>query len=262
MNGHTRVASAQPSACLNCAAPLSADYCARCGQKASTQRFTLPHLLHDIPHAVFHVSRGIVPTVRGLLRQPGRTINAYLDGQRTRHFNPLTLLALAAAAYALLYSVPFFWSAAASLARPESRELVVRAMLLATRWYSLSLVVLVPLMALGNWMFLRSEGRNLAEHVVIVTFINAGVTLLMIFPLYPLIMLAHWAGAPVAVSALWLLGVIVTMGYQVHALAAVFSQPGRYLSALMRASLATTVVVLALLAIGMGAGAAVWRALD
>ena len=77
------------SHCLNCQAPLHTPYCGQCGQSAKVHRFTLAGLLHDVPHAVFHVERGILPTLAGLLRRPGATINAYLDGQRTRFFNPL-----------------------------------------------------------------------------------------------------------------------------------------------------------------------------
>ena len=107
-------ATAPASPCANCGAVLTGPWCAACGQKAGAARLSLKHLLHEIPHAVFHVDRGFVPTLKALVTRPGEVVDEYLRGKRVRYFNPLTLLVICAgvcgAAWALFPFRPeLFW---------------------------------------------------------------------------------------------------------------------------------------------------------
>ena len=86
-----------PHTCLDCGAALTDRYCAHCGQPADTHRITLKHLLlHDLPHSVWHVDKGIAYTFYRMLTRPGLTIRGYLAGQRTRQFRPVSYLLLLA----------------------------------------------------------------------------------------------------------------------------------------------------------------------
>jgi hypothetical protein len=214
--------------CLNCQTALLSAYCGQCGQSAKVHRFTLAGLLHDVPHSVFHVERGILPTLAGLLRRPGATINAYLDGQRARFFNPLSLLVLVAGAYAALYNQPFLLSVLEPLFDDARARGHITGMLAwTTRWYSLLLLLSVPLMGAFNWLFYRRQGRNVAEHMVVMAYTNAVSTLLMILPLYPVLLALHWsgwAGAPRAMALAWFAVAMFTLVYQGWAVAQVFAQ--------------------------------------
>jgi hypothetical protein len=100
--------------CLNCGQTLTGPWCAACGQKGDVGRLTLAGLLHEIPHGVFHVDRGFVPTLRAVFTRPATVAFDYLDGRRIRWFNPLTLVVLCAgvcgAAWALFPFRPeLFW---------------------------------------------------------------------------------------------------------------------------------------------------------
>lgn len=218
------------SRCLNCQAALRSPYCGQCGQSAKVHRFTLAGLLHDVPHAVFHVERGIVPTLGGLLRRPGATINAYLDGERARYFNPLTLLVLCAGAYAALYNQPWLHGVLDPVLDPSSRSMFSTLLAWATRWYSLILLASVPLMGLLNWLFYRRHERNIAEHMVVMAYTNAVGTLLMILPLYPLLLGLHWSVHPDAARWMawaWFASVFLSTAYQAWAVGQVFaSQKG------------------------------------
>ena len=66
-------------------------------QPADTHRITLKHLLlHDLPHSIWHVDKGIAYTFWQMLTRPGLTIRGYLAGQRTRQFRPVSYLLLLA----------------------------------------------------------------------------------------------------------------------------------------------------------------------
>ncbi len=214
------------SHCLNCHTALLSPYCGQCGQSAKVHRFTLAGLLHDVPHAVFHVERGILATLAGLLRRPGATINAYLDGQRTRFFNPLSLLVLLAGAYAALYNQPFLLSVLEPLLDPRGRNQITGLLSWTTRWYSVLMLLSVPLMGVLNWFFYRRQGRNVAEHMVVMAYTNAVGTLLMILPVYPLLLGLHWsgwAGAQRWMGIAWLLSALLSVVYQGWAVAQVFA---------------------------------------
>lgn len=216
----------KPTHCLNCQTALHSPYCGQCGQSAKVHRFTLAGLAHDVPHAVFHVERGILPTVAGLLRRPGATINAYLDGQRVRYFNPLSLLVLCAGAYAALYSQPFLLSILEPLIDARARGHITGLLAWMTRWYSLLMMLGVPVLGALNWLFYRRHERNIAEHMVVMAYTNAVGTLLMILPLYPLLLALHWSGWQDAQRWMglgWLASALVSMVYQGWAVGQVFS---------------------------------------
>ena len=71
--------------CLDCGAALTDRFCAHCGQPANTHRITLKHLLlHDLPHSIWHLDKGIAYTFWQMLTRSGLTIRGYLAGQHTR----------------------------------------------------------------------------------------------------------------------------------------------------------------------------------
>ncbi|WP_374438417.1 DUF3667 domain-containing protein [Inhella sp.] len=242
--------------CLNCGAPLSAPYCGQCGQSGAVHPYSIAGLLHDIPHAVFHLDRGLWPTLLGLLRAPGETVRNYLDGQRVRYFNPLTLLVLCVGLYVACYSRADFLPLISRMTGTRLQAAGLDPLQWATRFMSLLLLVIVPLQAWGNWLFFRRGRRNLAEHMVAIAFVNALTTLLMVIPLFPLLwVLAHLGPkAQAAVGPAWLAGVIISTSYQTWAVGQIFDEPGLRPSAQWRAQLGMGVVVLVMVLIGAIAG--------
>lgn len=101
-----------PTHCLNCHQQLLGPHCHHCGQAASTPaRITGHHLLHDIPHSIWHVDHGVLYTVREMLLRPGLSIRRYLAGERKPFYSPLTLLLLvggiSAFFFTKLHIIPF-----------------------------------------------------------------------------------------------------------------------------------------------------------
>jgi hypothetical protein len=227
-----RPAAPSPAACINCGTTLQGRWCHACGQRAHTPRLTLPALAHEVPHAVLHVDRGIVPTVVGMLRRPGQTINRYLDGQRARYFNPLTLLVLAAGLSALLYSAyPFQLAIESPALDPRLAGRYAEFMRLNFKYYSLSLIFFLPATALITWCFFAGRGRAYGEHVVINTFILAMTTLIMIAA-FPLLVSADRLGG---LRLTWVAMSAAAMVYHLVALYAVFAASGSRLWTALRA---------------------------
>jgi len=81
--------------CKNCLQPTDNKYCPNCGQQTNLNRITLGGLLHDLPHAIFHIDRGILYNLTQLFKRPGPAINEYLGGKRKPFFHPASYLVIA-----------------------------------------------------------------------------------------------------------------------------------------------------------------------
>jgi hypothetical protein len=158
MSGDSNMTSSR--SCLNCGAALSTPYCSQCGQKAATHRISLTYLLHEIPHAIFHVDRGLIPTLVGLFRRPGVVVAEYLDGKRARYFNPLTLLVLCSSLCAAMWLIfPFkpqvFWAGHVLATDARFNQFI-------TLWFKIvgfSQLLWLPLM--GWWLRVTHRGAHL-----------------------------------------------------------------------------------------------------
>lgn len=179
------------SACLNCGTLPAGRYCQACGQRTGIQRFTFRSLLREVPHAIFHVDRGLVATLKAITRHPGGVIRGYLDGQRVRYFNPLTLMVLMAGLSALLFSAyPFDFKVDAPGFTPAVAQKYSDFVRANFKFYSATLIFYLPALACITWIsFLglpATHARNYGEHLIINAYIlgySTGVMVLM-FPLF------------------------------------------------------------------------------
>ncbi|TGE27974.1 DUF3667 domain-containing protein [Hymenobacter metallicola] len=170
-----------PAACLNCGTLVADRFCGHCGQDAHhTHRFTMRYLLlHDLPHSVWHVDKGVLYTLRQMLTRPGFAIAEYLAGRRAQHFRPVAYLLLVGGLGALLMSMlhvqPF---------PPEKVATMPKVFLLAMDRYMTSLykypsliyTVLLPINALVAWLLLRATRYHYTEMLVAQAFITGTVT--------------------------------------------------------------------------------------
>lgn len=178
-------------ACLNCGTALHDQFCAHCGQNAHTHRFTLRHLLlHDLPHAVWHVDKGLLYTLRRMATQPGATIHEYLAGQRAQHFHPFSYLVILAAVSGLLLSAlhldPY---AGVANVPPLLTKMMERYMSSLLKYPTAVYVLMLPLNALLLKWLLKPTRYNYAEMLVALCFINGTLTVLMLLLTVPLILI-------------------------------------------------------------------------
>jgi hypothetical protein len=220
--------------CLNCGTVLVGPRCHTCGQPGKTARFTVKHLLHEIPHSVFHIDRGLLPTLYWLALRPGRIINEYLDGKRVRYFNPLTLLMIMAGVNTLLFSAfPLqLTSIAASMGSAADPQGLQSAMSLMYRYYALTMACMAPIVAFFSWLCFLGRGRYFGEHLTLQVFI-AGFLSFFGICIYVLLRVSDGTRFETWV---WAGYTIVQTAYYFYALAATFWQSGRVWSTLLRAA--------------------------
>jgi hypothetical protein len=199
------------------------------------ERLTLPRLIHELPHTLFHVDRGFVPTLKSLLRAPGEAINGYLDGRRIRYFNPLTLLVILAGLCAAAYSAyPFQFAPRSQTISESDAEHLRRFTALSFKFYSFSLIAYIPALALITWLSFWRNERSYGEHIVINAFVIATTSAIMLF-MFPFMVLADRSGQLAQMLNVY---VILCVMYQFYAWHRVFALPNKGLSTALRSAVA------------------------
>lgn len=80
--------------CLNCHDHYTGNYCPRCGQAATTDRFSMKVAAENFVDAYGMGERGMFRTIRDLLLRPGYLILDYLHGMRAAYYAPFKLFFL------------------------------------------------------------------------------------------------------------------------------------------------------------------------
>lgn len=80
--------------CLNCHDHYTGNYCPRCGQAATTDRFSMKVAAENFADAYGMGERGMFRTIRDLILRPGYLILDYLHGMRASYFAPFKLFFL------------------------------------------------------------------------------------------------------------------------------------------------------------------------
>lgn len=78
------------ASCANCGAPVSAAYCAQCGQKTHLHR-TIGDAVHELVHGVLHFDSKLWRTLPLLAARPGFLTRDYIEGRRVRYISPVAL---------------------------------------------------------------------------------------------------------------------------------------------------------------------------
>ncbi|MGA0555737.1 DUF3667 domain-containing protein [Larkinella sp. VNQ87] len=192
--------------CPNCSANLEAPfkYCPTCGQSTHIHRFNLPHIFHEVFHALTHADKGVIYLLKGLATRPGIVAREYiLEGKRKKYFNPFTFLVL-------VLGLTLFFNSVFRPYTQTSRDLVERAktgqyqseqerqriigfaerrqnlQAFIEKRNNLILFLAIPIIALVYWLFFLRTGLNYAEHLVAQVFFSSFYSLFTTLVLTPI----------------------------------------------------------------------------
>jgi hypothetical protein len=165
--------------CKNCNTIFEGNYCNICGQKAGEKRFMLGNLPGEFLHGFYHVHSGLLFTIRELFIRPGETLRGYIYGKRVKYFNPFTYLLLISLVGGFLYK----WSGV-----PEH----LNENLLASgdtirftgKYFSYRMLLTIPAYAIICSIMYRSSKYNIAEQLIVNTFlISQSIVLMLVWML-------------------------------------------------------------------------------
>jgi hypothetical protein len=202
--------------CSNCGFEASGNYCSQCGQPTHVARFNGRYLWNSIQDTI-DINRGLLHAVWALLARPGKAIREYVDGHRINFYNPFKLFLITGALSTFL--IFHFHLYGDTTGESAALEFIGFSEADAFSFYSSKYLtyfslLAVPIFTLVSWLFFRYTGLNLAENLVMNTYVASGQFLLIIL-LAPLVLYA-----PGGVTSV--LYAVVNTAYNVWVLAVFF----------------------------------------
>lgn len=118
----------QLTQCENCAAPLTGEYCAQCGQHAIDYRRSIWRVAIDALDSFLNWDTKFLKSAGVLLARPGKLTNDFNAGRRVRYVHPLRLYLLASIGFFLIAKLVNVPPAIESQIDPQDRAEVQAAL--------------------------------------------------------------------------------------------------------------------------------------
>ncbi len=152
--------------CLSCKTELIGKFCQNCGQKENTHRYSILHFIeHDLIHGVFHIEKGILFTIKALFSKPGHAVREYVNGNRTKLFNFISLIIviMAFSSFITGYSKIHISDLMPSSSKASMNDLEK----FSTKYPKLVMLIMVPVYAIFSFISFKKAKLNFSEHLVI-----------------------------------------------------------------------------------------------
>jgi len=148
-------------------------------------------LIHELPHAVFHLDKGFLFNLIQVFKKPGYTIKDYLEGKRKPFYHPLSfMLVILGTMYVLMHLLEVhYYDPLQDVGMNEAQTVFWKeydaTQQLWTSRYKWYIPFYLPWMSLLYWSWLRvmKMKYTYAESIVISFFSSAQMTIPQIFVL-------------------------------------------------------------------------------
>lgn len=156
--------------CLSCGAELVGPFCHECGQDSHTHRYSIKTLFtHDLLHSIWHVDKSILRSWWHVVRAPGSEAKKNISGNRSGQF-PVFTLSIFATIFVLL--ALNFRNAPHEVTRLHiGNQDYTDWMQHNAKWLWLAMILFF---SLSTAIFFRKPKYNLAEHIVLMTYVYVG----------------------------------------------------------------------------------------
>ncbi len=169
--------------CKNCTAEIASNFCPNCGQPSRLKRIDRHYIKHEIEH-VAHFDRGILYTVKELLRAPGQSVQQYLSENRSRLVKPIIFIIVTSLVYSVINH--YFHIEDQYVRFDATRK---SSVFMIMRWvqghYGYANIIMGVFIAFWTKTFFRKNGYNFFEILILLCFVM-GISML-IFALFALL---------------------------------------------------------------------------
>ena len=77
--------------CQNCSTLILNNFCDNCGQK-KFKKIDRKYIWDEIQYTFLHTNKGFLYSVKNIIKNPGKTARAFIDGNRVNHYKPILLV--------------------------------------------------------------------------------------------------------------------------------------------------------------------------
>lgn len=166
--------------CKNCNEEVKGKFCSNCGQSVTISRINYTNFLKDLSEGVFQINKGFFYTLKALFTQPGKSIQAYLQGKRKYYFKPIAYALLLSTFYFLLSKIigteTFIGDFLNGFALADDETETATRQVKVITWfadnYAYTILMLLPLYSLASYLTFKKTDYNYLEHFVLNTYIT------------------------------------------------------------------------------------------
>lgn len=188
--------------CQNCNDIITKNFCTNCGQK-KFKRIDKKYLWDELQYTVLHTNKGLLYSVKKVLKNPGKTAREFIDGNRVSHYKPLPLVfVLSGISTFLSYKVLGFDKIMSSYysGKKMNSDLNTDMISFLTSYTPILMLLMVPFFAITTKIAFRKWGHNFYEHVVMNSYILSFYTLISIIFIYPIIFVSRHSAPSLVIN--------------------------------------------------------------
>jgi Protein of unknown function (DUF3667) len=175
--------------CIHCRKSFNENYCNSCGQK-KFYRIDKNYIWDEIQYTLIHVNKGFLFSIKSILKNPGKTARAFIDGDRVSHYKPISLAFVLASisAFLSIKGVELYKMMELYLVNQKQNSAMMQEYLqFTTNYNSFIMVLFIPLLAIFTKIVFRKWGQNYYEHVIMNAMGVSLYLILCILILYPIL---------------------------------------------------------------------------
>jgi hypothetical protein len=122
-------------------------------------------------HAFLHADKGILLLLKELAYKPGRVARAYVEGQRTKYFNPFNYFVVMVA-IALFFNFKFELFV---IPHENIDGQNLKFLHFVFKYFNFFVFILCPVNALLTWLFFRKYNMNYVENIVLAAYMDGEI---------------------------------------------------------------------------------------
>ena len=177
------------NACQNCNREITENFCGNCGQK-KFKRIDRKYISDELQYTVVHWNKGLLYSIKKLIKNPGKTARTFVEGDRVNHYKPISLVFILSAFGAFL-SVKVFGFVGVMKAQMIANKSVSAGFAdnYISFWMNYSafiMLALIPVMAVFTKLAFKKWGHNYYEHIVINAYGLSCYSALSMLIMYPI----------------------------------------------------------------------------
>ena len=160
------------SVCANCGNEISQNFCPNCGQK-KYKRIDGKYIKDEIQYTILHTNKGFFYTLKNLVKNPGKTVKEYIEGNRINHYKPILMAFVMSGistyvSFKVLKIGKIMEQIPSQMNGNESSQNVIMQNYSAfVQTYStLIYMAMIPMFAIASYFVFRKQKQNYYEHLV------------------------------------------------------------------------------------------------
>lgn len=179
--------------CKNCSQGISDNFCSSCGQK-KYKRIDKNYIYDELQYTVFHWNKGLLYSIKNLIKNPGKTARTFVEGSRVNHYKPISLVFVLSGLSGFLsfkiLGLGNIMKEQLATNKSMSESFLNSYISFWTNYSSFIMLAFIPIIALFTKLAFRKWGHNYYEHIVMNAYGLSCYSVLSMLVTYPIMYLS------------------------------------------------------------------------